>query len=78
MRYPRAQRAIAGVIGDALKEAGETAASINRRLGETGHWMGRILSMERDISVAEFAAVARALGLKPSTLMARVERRLKA
>jgi transcriptional regulator with XRE-family HTH domain len=77
MRYPRAQRAITGVLGDALRRAGVTHAALNRRLGATGHWMGRILSMERDISVAEFMAIAKEFGIRPSTLMARVERRMK-
>lgn len=39
--------------------------------------MGRILKHEKAIDVAGFMALAKELGIRPSTLLARVERRLK-
>jgi hypothetical protein len=76
-RFPRTQRAIAGVLEDAGRKAGYDALGLARALGETQHFIRRIWRLERDVSAAEFMAIARKLGIRPSTLMARVERRLK-
>lgn len=75
--YPRAQRAIAGVIEDAIRKAGKTPTGLARDLGKTQHFARLIVKGQRDVTAAEFMAIARQLGVRPSTLMARVERRLK-
>jgi hypothetical protein len=75
--YPRAQRAIAGVIEDAIRKAGTTPTGLARDMGEQQHFLRRIVKLERDVTVAEFIAIAKQLKISPSTLLERVERRLK-
>lgn len=76
-RYPKAQLAIAGVIRDARKRSGKSARSLSEAMGESQHFVRRIEIGERDVSTAEFMAIAKQLGIRPSTFMVRVERRLK-
>jgi transcriptional regulator with XRE-family HTH domain len=76
-RFPKAQLAIAGVIRDARKRAGKSARGLSEALGESQHFVRRIETGERDISTGEFMAIANELGVRPSTLLTRVERRLK-
>jgi transcriptional regulator with XRE-family HTH domain len=76
-RFPKAQIAIAGVIADARRRAGMSARSFSEALGESQHFIRRIETGERDVSTAEFMAIAKALGVRASTLLTRVERRLR-
>lgn len=75
--YPRTQRAIAGVLEDAIRGAGKTPTGLAREMGETQHFIRRMVRLDRDITVAEWIAIAKALGIRPSTLLTRVERRLR-
>jgi transcriptional regulator with XRE-family HTH domain len=70
-RQPVRQRAITTAIADARKEAGLSQRQVSDRLREASNFMQRIESGERDISVAEFIAIARALGIDPCVLLQR-------
>jgi plasmid maintenance system antidote protein VapI len=76
-RYPATQRAIVGVLKDAIQRAGETATSVARSLGWPENSIRRVFHLQRDVSAAEFRAIARHLGIRASTLWERIERRLK-
>jgi len=75
--FPRTQRAIAGVLEDAIRKAGKTPTSLARDLGRSQHFIRLMVRLGRDVTVAEWMAIAKELGVRPSTLLARVERRLK-
>jgi len=77
MGYPRAQRAIAEVIEEAMEKAGETRASLNRKLKRHGQFMGRVLSLEQEPTATELMAIGRALGTTGSILLRQAEVRVK-
>jgi len=76
-RLPRADRAIAAVLDEALAETGLSARQLASRMKRPHNYVARFLSMARLPTAGEFTALAKALGKRPSVLMARVERRLK-
>lgn len=43
-----------------------------RRLGRPPSWLNKIERLERRLDILEFAAIARAIGLSPAELMAKV------
>ena len=64
----RAERAAAGLsIRELADRAGMVAVTLQR-----------VLKAERDINVAQLAALAPVLGMTPSTLLAEAERRMTA
>lgn len=65
-------RAAVRVLIDARKEAGLTQRQLAVRLGRPYTVIANIERGERQIDVVEFIAVARALGVGESELMARV------
>jgi ribosome-binding protein aMBF1 (putative translation factor) len=77
-QYPKAQRAIADVIKTEREAQGLSKRGLSERLEEDRNHIRLIESLQRDVSVAEFIAIAQALGKRPSTLLARIERILKA
>ena len=74
-RFPRAQRAVAAVLAEARRKAGLSTRALSAKLRADHNYIARIESLERHVSAAEFMAIARALGVRPSTLMARAEKR---
>ena len=77
-RLPRADRAVAAVLDEALDEAGLSARQLAARMKRPHNYIARFVSMARLPTAGEFVAVSKALGKRPSVLMGRVERRLKA
>lgn len=71
-RHPVRQRAIIAAIAGARGEAGLSQRQLSERLKEAVNFMQRIESGERDISVAEFVAIANALDVDPCALLRRV------
>jgi helix-turn-helix protein len=72
--YPARQRAVVAVIRDARREAGLSQRVLSLRLGEHHTFLSRIERLERDVTVAEFVAIAKALELDPLELLRRVLR----
>lgn len=75
--YPKTQRVVAGVLKDAIAEAGETPTSVGRKLRGPDNAVRRVVNLQRDVRLPELFAIAQELGVRPSTLVARMERRLK-
>jgi hypothetical protein len=75
--YPRTQRAIAAVLKDAIKAAGTNPTALARDMGQAQHFARRMVKLERDVTVAEWIAIARKLRVRPSELLDRVEARLR-
>lgn len=74
--YPATQRAIAAVLEDAIEKAGETPTGVARAMGGPENAIRRVLTLGRDISLAETIHLAKLLGVKPARLVERIERRL--
>lgn len=70
-RHPVRQRAIISAIAGARREAGLSQRQLSERLREAINFIQRIESGERDIGVAEFVAIARAMDVDPCVLLKR-------
>lgn len=70
-RHPVRQRAIIAAIADARREAGLSQRQLSERLREAINFIQRIESGERDVGVAEFVAIARAMDVDPCMLLKR-------
>jgi transcriptional regulator with XRE-family HTH domain len=74
MKFPTLQRAIVSAIAQARKAADLSQRQLSVKLGEPPNWIQRVESLERRVDVAEFIRIARALGIEPSALFARILR----
>jgi transcriptional regulator with XRE-family HTH domain len=74
MKYPSRYRAIASAIATARRQAQLSQRQLAGKLGVPPNWIQRIESLERRVDVAEFIAIARALGVDPRSLLSRVLR----
>lgn len=74
VRHPVRQQAIINAISDARREVGISQRQLSERLREAINFIQRIESGERDVSVAEFIAIARAIGIDPCELLRRALR----
>lgn len=74
-RYPRAQRAVVAVLTETRLKAGLSARALALLMKVPHNFIARIESLEKDVTAAEFVAIAKALKVRPSTLMAKVEKR---
>jgi transcriptional regulator with XRE-family HTH domain len=72
MRFPSRQRAIVSAIADARRAADLSQRQLSVKLGAPPNWIQRIESLERRVDVAEFIAIARAVNVEPTALLARV------
>lgn len=70
-RHPVRQRAIIAAIAGARREAGLSQRQLSERLREAINFIQRIESGERDVGVAEFVAIARAMDVDPCVLLKR-------
>jgi transcriptional regulator with XRE-family HTH domain len=73
-KYPARQRAIVATIRSAREEAGLTARALSLKLGEHHSFISRCERLQRDVSVAEFEAIAKACGTDPVALFKRAMR----
>jgi transcriptional regulator with XRE-family HTH domain len=73
-RFPALQRAIVGVLKSAREKAGLSQRALSRALDEDETFIHTIENMRRDISVAEFIALAEELDLTPAELIGRIRR----
>jgi transcriptional regulator with XRE-family HTH domain len=62
MKYPARQRAIVSALRRAREAAGFSQRQLSERLREPPNWIQRIESLERRVDVAEFIAIAGAVG----------------
>lgn len=62
MKYPARQRAIVSALRRARKAAGFSQRQLSEKLREPPNWIQRIESLERRVDVAEFIAIAAAVG----------------
>ena len=62
MKYPARQRAIVSALRKARKAAGLSQRQLSEKLREPPNWIQRIESLERRVDVAEFIAIAGAVG----------------
>jgi transcriptional regulator with XRE-family HTH domain len=69
MRFPARQRAIVAAIAEAREAAGLSQRQVAEKLGEPSNWIQRIESLERRVDVAEFIAIAKAVGTDPLELL---------
>jgi transcriptional regulator with XRE-family HTH domain len=74
MKYPSRHRAIASAIATARRHARLSQRELARKLKVPPNWIQRIESLERRVDVAEFIAIARAIGVDPVSLLSRVLR----
>jgi transcriptional regulator with XRE-family HTH domain len=72
MKYPSRHRAIASTLATARRQAKLSQRELARKLNVPPNWIQRIESLERRLDVAEFIAIARALGVDPTILLSRV------
>ena len=68
MKYPARQRAIVAALRKARDAAGLSQRQLSEKLREPPNWIQRIESLERRVDVAEFIAIARAVGADPVEL----------
>jgi transcriptional regulator with XRE-family HTH domain len=68
MKYPARQRAIVAALRKARDVAGLSQRQLSEKLREPPNWIQRIESLERRVDVAEFIAIARAVGADPVEL----------
>lgn len=62
MKYPARQRAIVSALRNAREAAGLSQRQLSEKLREPPNWIQRIESLERRVDVAEFIAIAGAVG----------------
>ena len=62
MKYSARQRAVAGALRKAREAAGMSQRQLSERLQQPPNWIQRIESLERRVDVAEFIAIAKAVG----------------
>lgn len=74
MKFPARQRTIVAAIAEAREAAGLSQRQLASKLGEPSNWIQRIESLERRVDVAEFIAIARAVGADPVELLRRALR----
>jgi transcriptional regulator with XRE-family HTH domain len=75
-RFPQTDRAVAEEILEHREQLGLSARELSKRLGRAHNYISRFESLERLPTAGELIQICKALGLEPSTLMKRVERRL--
>ncbi len=68
MKYSARQRAVAAALRKAREAAGLSQRQLSERLQQPPNWIQRIESLERRVDVAEFIAIAKALGAEPAEL----------
>ncbi len=68
MKYSARQRAVAAALRKAREAAGLSQRQLSERLQQPPNWIQRIESLERRVDVAEFIAIAKALGADPAEL----------
>jgi ribosome-binding protein aMBF1 (putative translation factor) len=62
MKYPARQRAVVAALRKAREAAGLSQRQLSEKLREPPNWIQRIESLERRVDVAEFIAIAKAVG----------------
>ena len=72
MKYSARQRAIAAALRKAREAAGLSQRQLSERLQQPPNWIQRIESLERRVDVAEFIAIAKAVGADPAGLFREV------
>jgi ribosome-binding protein aMBF1 (putative translation factor) len=74
MKFPARQRAVVSAIAQAREAAGLSQRQLAAKLDEPSNWIQRIESLERRVDVAEFIAIAKAVGADPVELLRRALR----
>jgi ribosome-binding protein aMBF1 (putative translation factor) len=74
MKFPARQRAVVSAIAQARESAGLSQRQLAAKLNEPSNWIQRIESLERRVDVAEFIAIAKAVGADPVELLRRALR----
>ena len=72
MTYSAGQRAVAAALRKAREAAGLSQRQLSERLQQPPNWIQRIESLERRVDVAEFIAIAKAVGADPAELFREV------
>ena len=72
MKYSARQRAVAAALRKAREAAGMSQRQLSERLQQPANWIQRIESLERRVDVAEFIAIAKAVGADPAELFREV------
>ncbi|HVZ35657.1 MAG TPA: helix-turn-helix transcriptional regulator [Polyangiaceae bacterium] len=73
-KFPARQRAIVAALRTAREEAGLSQRALSAKLRESTTYIHMIEGLRRDVSVAEFMEIAKAVGVAPDELMRRVMR----
>lgn len=60
-KYPARQRAIAAAIKSARTQAGLTRIALSQKMGEHHTFISRVERLQREVTVAELEAIAKAL-----------------
>lgn len=68
MKFPARQRVIVSVIKEAREAAKLSQRQLSVKLGVPINWIQRIESMERDVKLAEFIAIAKACKADPEEM----------
>ena len=68
MKSPTRQRAIAAALRKARETSGLSQRQLSEKLHEPPNWIQRIEALERRVDVAEFIAIAKAVGADPLEL----------
>jgi len=63
-------RALIAALVDARVQTGIGQRELARRLGRQPSWLNKIERVERRLDLAEFVAIAEALGFEPGALLA--------
>lgn len=76
-RFPRADRAIAAVIREEREKQGLSCRQLALLLKRPHNYVARLEGLQRLPTGGEVIHVAKGLGMRGATLLARAERRLK-
>ncbi|MBL8553707.1 MAG: helix-turn-helix transcriptional regulator [Phenylobacterium sp.] len=74
--FEGANEVVVSVVRTAREEAGLTQAEVARRIGRDQSHVSLIERSQRRLDVVEFDKIARAIGVDPVDLFARIARRL--
>jgi transcriptional regulator with XRE-family HTH domain len=74
-KYAAHRRAIVAVLREAREKAGLSQRALSEKLGEHVTYVHEIETDQHSVRTEEFIAIAQALGIDPTELLARVVKR---
>jgi transcriptional regulator with XRE-family HTH domain len=76
-KFPTPHRVVLEVLKEVREEVGLKRDRLSRRLGRSANYIQRKEADTRGMSITSFMHICEGMGVLPSTVMKRIERRLK-